>query len=80
MDTLGKINLYIVNPLIFLLIGIAVVFFLFGLIEFIASSDSTDGRDNGRRHLLWGIVGLFIIFSVYGIINLIQNTLVGLFT
>ena len=80
MDTLGRINQYIVNPLIFLLIGVAVVFFLFGLVEFIVSADSTDGRDNGRRHLLWGIVGLFVIFSVYGIISVIQNTLTGLFT
>ena len=80
MDILARINEYIVNPLIYLLIGVGIVVFLFGLVEFISGADNPEGRENGRRHLLWGIVGLFIIFSVFAFINIIQNTLISLFS
>ncbi len=69
---------YVVNPLIYLLIGIAVIVFLWGAVEFIAKSDDPTGRAEGQKHLLWGIVGLAIIFGAFGILNVIQNTLVDL--
>lgn len=77
---LGRIITNVLNPLIYLLIGVAIVVFLWGVIEFIAKADDAEGRETGRRHLVWGLVGLAIIFSVFGIMNLVQNTVVGLFT
>ncbi len=75
---LERILQYVVNPLIYLLIGIAVVVFLWGVVEFIIKSDDPSGRIEGQKHLLWGIVGLAIAFGVFGILNVIQNTLLGL--
>ncbi|OHA26853.1 MAG: hypothetical protein A3C06_02310 [Candidatus Taylorbacteria bacterium RIFCSPHIGHO2_02_FULL_46_13] len=69
----------IVNPVISLLIGIAIVVFLWGAVEFVAKADNPEGREVGKRHLVWGIIGLAIIFSVYGILNFIQGTLLCLF-
>ena len=75
---LAKVIVYIVNPLIYLLVAVAVVVFLWGVVEFLANAENPEGRENGKRHLVWGIVGLFIIFSVFGIMNLIQGTLLSL--
>lgn len=74
-----RIAQYILNPILYLLVGIAVVVFLWGVVEFVANADNSTGREEGRRHLIWGIIGLVIIFSVYGILNLIQSTLLSLF-
>ena len=75
---LSKVITHILNPLIYLLIGIAVVVFLWGAVEFLTKADSPEGRSEGQKHLLWGIIGLAIIFGVYGILNFIQGTLIAI--
>lgn len=73
----SNINDAIVNPLIQLLIGIAAIVFLWGVFQYIMNSDSPEERRQGTRHILWGLIGIVIMFSVKGIIALIENTLIG---
>jgi len=72
---LERINAYIINPFILLLFTIAIVVFLWGIVEFIASDEGGDARERGKQNLVWGIVGLFVMVGVYGIIKLILNTM-----
>ncbi len=69
-----KLNYYVLNPLIGLLFAVALVVFIFGVIEFIRERDSNSTKANdGKQHLLWGLVGMFIMVSVFGIMNLIKG-------
>lgn len=70
-----RINEQILNPLLALLFAVAVLYFLFGVFEFIKGSNSPDGRKTGGNHILWGVIGLFIMASVYGILKVLTNTL-----
>lgn len=65
----------IVNPLIGFVFALAVLYFLYGVVKFIMSMDSEGGRDEGKKHMMWGIVGITIMMGVWGIMNLILNTL-----
>jgi len=69
-----KVNEVIVNPLIILLFGIALISFFWGIFEFLSKSSSEEGRVRGKRNMVWGIIGMFIMFSVFGIINIILGT------
>lgn len=69
-----SLNREIVNPLIVLLIGIAFVYFIWGLFQFLTNADSSQGRADGKRRIIWGLVGLFIMVSVYGILQILLNT------
>lgn len=69
-----KANEVIFNPIIALLFAVALVVFLWGLVQFLASDMTDDNREKGKQKIIWGVVGLFIMLSVYGIINLILNT------
>ena len=71
---IDKINVFIVNPLLGLLFVLAALIFFWGLFQFIANAENEDGRSAGKRHLLWGTVGMLIVFSVAGIINLLIRT------
>ena len=62
------------NPIIYLMIGVSVVVFLWGIVEFIAKFDNEDVKERGKRNMLWGLIGMFIMFGVFGIINLILGT------
>jgi len=64
----------IVNPAIELLMLAAIVVFVWGVVQMIMNSEESEGRAAGQRHMLWGIVGLFIMVSAYGIVRLIAST------
>lgn len=69
-----KLNAAIINPLIFLLFAAASVYFVFGLLQFVMNSSNDEARDKGKKHMVYGLVGLFIMVSVFGILNLVLNT------
>lgn len=76
VDTfVSNVNKLILNPLIGLLFGIALVFFLYGVVEFLMNSETEEGKTMGKKHMLWGVVGLFIMLSVWGILNLVISTI-----
>lgn len=71
---ISKLADEILNPIIMLLFAIAIVVFLWGLFQFIYHADDPGAREAAKQHILWGIVGLAIMISAYGIIRLTLNT------
>lgn len=69
-----KVVTQIVNPIILLLAATAFVVFLWGVFIFIANAGEEAKREEGKKAILWGLVGLVIIFGAYGIINLALGT------
>jgi hypothetical protein len=67
----------ILTPLLSLFSVSALVYFLFGIARYFVTKDQNEeARSKLGRHLLWGFFGLFIIFSIGGIIRVI-STFVG---
>ena len=65
----------IIDPIILLLFSAGVFLFMWGMVEFLFKSDSEKGRETGQQHMLWGIIGVFIMATVFGIIQIILSTL-----
>ena len=63
----------ILNPIENILIVAGTLLFLWGVVEFIAGASSEDKRTQGKRHMIWGIVGLAVILGARGIITVLQN-------
>ena len=72
---LNRILDNIVNPVITLMVGVAVIYFLWGVFEFVRNAESSDGRKKGGMHILFGSIGLFVMMAAYGIMNLILGTI-----
>ena len=75
MKLIENISKLIVNPAIELLIAVAFLVFLYGVFEFVMNSGDEKGRDQGKQHIAWGLVGLFVMVSAFGIIKVILNTI-----
>ncbi len=75
MQALNKLVEIIVNPIIKLAFAVALIIFLWGVVEFIKNADSDDGRKKGKLHMLWGVIGMAIMFGVNGIIGIVQGTI-----
>ncbi len=73
-EFLEKVVTQIINPLILLMAAGAFVVFLWGLFEFVLYAGDETKRETGRSAIMWGIIGLVIIFGAYGIINVALGT------
>jgi heme/copper-type cytochrome/quinol oxidase subunit 4 len=62
------------NVVIEILIAFAVIYIIFQAIRFIMKGDSPDDRKTIGSGLLWGIVGLFVILSIWGLVRILTNT------
>ncbi len=71
------INEHIINPAIILIFAVAMVVFLWGLISYIRGAGDPKARESGRSRIIWGIIGFAIMFSVFGIMQLVSNTVGG---
>lgn len=74
MEILAKITEVIIQPAILLVFSLGFLLFVWGLVVFAANPTDTTKRQQGTKHMLWGIVGMFIMVSVQGIIFLIDDT------
>jgi uncharacterized membrane protein YidH (DUF202 family) len=72
---IANVNKLIINPLIILLFALAVVYFLYGVFEFISNQENEEKRSKGKSHMIWGIIGITIMMGVFTIIHIILNTL-----
>jgi hypothetical protein len=59
-----------------LLYSLAFLFFIFGIARFFFSSNE-EHREQGRAFAIWGIIGLFVLFSIWGIVKILLSTLTG---
>ncbi len=66
----GRVAAQIINPIILLLAAAAFVLFIWGVFEFVRQAGDVSKRKKGREAILWGLVGLLIIFGAYGIIDM----------
>lgn len=57
-----------------LLITAAVVVFMWGVTQYILNADDSTKRSEGRSFIVWGLVALFVIVSVWGLVAVLQNT------
>lgn len=77
-DAFGKaiepILVNIVSPVVMLMFALAVVVFVYGIIEMLSHGADAEAHTKGRNHMLGGVIGMFIMLSAWGIINVIANT------
>ncbi len=66
----------IVQPLVVLLFFVATMYFLYGLAVTIWRGSSDEARSKGRRHMMYGVVGMAIMFSAFAIVRFVFNTVV----
>lgn len=75
IQLLENIKQFIIDPVILLLFGLALLIFLFGLVQFLWQGDTAKNSSQGRDKIIWGLIGIAIMASVYGFLHVIVNTI-----
>ena len=69
---INKVEVAIIDPIILLLFAGALAYFFWGIIVFINNTDNPTGKEQGKRHMMWGIVGMTIMVCAFGILRFID--------
>ncbi|HVW83004.1 MAG TPA: hypothetical protein VHC68_03645 [Candidatus Paceibacterota bacterium] len=58
------------------IVTLAFIVFLWGVVNyFFLNGGNEDKRVEGRQFMIWGILGMVLLFGVWGVVNLIVATL-----
>lgn len=80
VDSVQSLGAFVINfintiavPLIF---ALAFVVFIFGVFRyFIAGGHDEEKRESGKQLMLYGLVGFFVMVSVWGLVHILTGTL-----
>ncbi len=65
----------IVNSIIPIFFAAAIAFFVWGVVKFfIINSDEEAKRTQGKQFMIWGIVALAVMVSVWGLVKILTTT------
>lgn len=63
----------VINLLIKVAVAFAVVFFFWGLAKMILRGGDEKATEEGKKIMVWGIIALFVIIAIWGIVTFIQQ-------
>jgi uncharacterized membrane protein YdjX (TVP38/TMEM64 family) len=73
-----RIGAQILGPIVSLLFALATLYFLWGVAKFIMNVDNEQARTEGKSHMIWGIIGMFIMVAAFTIVSIIGKTVIDL--
>lgn len=71
-DTLNLVQGFL-SALVPMIITIAIIVFFWGLVKYIMSLNDGD-KAEGLQIMMYGVLALFVMVSIWGIIKLLQST------
>lgn len=70
VDIVSDVSSYFIT----FIVGLTVVVFIWGIVKYIYKADSQAEREKGKNLMIWGLVGIFILFALWGILEVLGNT------
>jgi len=74
-ELVRALNKIIINPLIYFMFILALIIFLWGMVEYMIHANEGLKRKESGQHILWGLIGMTIMVGVFAIMNIITSTL-----
>src|SRR5205814_5905915 len=63
------------NVVVYLLISLAVIYIVWNVVQyFIKGKAGDESRKEAGTNVMWGILGLAIIISIWGLVNIVLGT------
>lgn len=68
----------VLAPAIPVIVGLAVLVIFWGLAKYVYSAGSEDAKKQGKFIMVWGVIVLLIMSSLWGIVNVFQKGILGI--
>jgi len=67
----------VVRQIITLLFVVATAVFLWGIKTYVIAGGDEKKLDQAKNYIIYGLIGLFVMVAVWGIVNAVCNSLFG---
>lgn len=64
----------VLKPLVGVLLTTALLVFFWGMIKYIKSIGSEKDKKDGKDMMVWGVIAMFVMVSVWGLVDFIVGT------
>ncbi|PIP73158.1 MAG: hypothetical protein COW88_02815 [Candidatus Lloydbacteria bacterium CG22_combo_CG10-13_8_21_14_all_47_15] len=71
---LGLIRDSIIKPFIPVVIALGLLAFIWGVTKYMTANGDPQKRSEGTKFIIWGLVGLFVMISVWGLVAILSVT------
>ncbi|MBU6321755.1 hypothetical protein KGO04_04495 [Patescibacteria group bacterium] len=77
LSDVGSLIINVINNLVVpVLFAVAFIVFLWGAFEaFILGASEGEAKEKGKNLMLWGLIGFFVMVSVWGLVNILVGTI-----
>lgn len=65
----------IIARIIPIMFALAIVFFFWGLVQFLRASGDPKAQDAAKGQMIWGVIAIAVMVSIYGLVAWLQTTL-----
>jgi CDP-diglyceride synthetase len=69
--------LIIIKNLTWLGSALALFYFIYGIVKYVASGDNATKRSESVKTITYGLIALFVLIAVWSLVGLLQESLVG---
>ena len=73
-NILDFVTCTIVRSIVPLLFSLATVGFIWGVIQMVINPEDAEKRKQDKMYMIWGIVALFVMLSIWGLVSILSNT------
>ncbi len=71
---LHRIEQQVLTPVAEVVLAAGFFLFIWGLVKFLWDIEEGSGQTEGKQHMFWGVMGMLIMVSIWGIIGLMLGT------
>jgi len=74
---LGNIVLILLDllSLVSFIVGaLTLIWFFWGIIQYVLKADNEEKQTEARSYMIYAVIGMFVMFSIWGLVNLVRNT------
>lgn len=65
----------ILTVLLPIVVALALLYFFWGLAKFVLAAGDESAKEEGKTRMIWGLVALFVMVSVWGLVSFIGTQL-----
>ncbi len=71
---LSYITCFIGKSVVPLIFGLAAVMFFYGVVQYVIGANDEKERAKGKQFMIWGLVAIAVMISVWGLVRVLTNT------
>lgn len=67
----------IIDQAVILIVALAILFFLVQVVKYIRSGGDPEGKGKARQGIIYSLIGIAVMVSVWGLVRILQDTLIS---